>query len=106
MKRLLIGAVALTLLSGSAALAAPNGGDHRQDNNHGQQTAQHDQRGGQHWGRGQRLPSNYRTTRYRVDYRSHHLRAPPRGYQWVQVNNDYLLVALTTGLISQIIAGH
>jgi Ni/Co efflux regulator RcnB len=39
-----------------------------------------------------------------VDYRRHHLRAPPRGYQWVRADNDYALVALTTGLIASIVA--
>ena len=39
-----------------------------------------------------------------VDYRSHHLRHPPRGYRWVQVDNNYMLAAVATGLIAQIVA--
>jgi Ni/Co efflux regulator RcnB len=41
-----------------------------------------------------------------VDYRSHHLRHPPRGYQWVQADNNYVLVAVATGLIASVIASH
>jgi Ni/Co efflux regulator RcnB len=56
------------------------------------------------WYRGDRLPSEYRTRHYVVDdWRSHHLYAPPRGYQWVQSGGDYLLVAAATGIIASIL---
>ena len=48
------------------------------------------------WGRGSR-----------IDYRSHHLRRPPRGYEWRQVDGNYVLAAVATGLIASVIlAGH
>jgi Ni/Co efflux regulator RcnB len=54
------------------------------------------------WRRGAYLPGYYRT--YVVDdYYRYRLRRPPRGYHWVRVNNDYLLVAIATGLIFDII---
>ena len=37
------------------------------------------------------------------DWRGHHQSAPPRGYYWVQNGGDYLLVAITTGIIMQIL---
>ena len=102
MKRLLIAASALSLL-GAAAGAADAQPYHRQspppqaDNHH------NDNRGGhRNWSRGQRLDPSYRTRSHYVDYRSHHLRRPPRGYQWVQADNNFLLIALTTGLIAEI----
>jgi Ni/Co efflux regulator RcnB len=56
--------------------------------------------------RGDRLPSRYRNHQYVVDnYRAHHLSAPPRGHQWVQVGADYLLVAAATGLIVSAVTG-
>jgi Ni/Co efflux regulator RcnB len=56
------------------------------------------------WYRGDRLPYEYRTHHYVVDdWRSHHLYAPPRGYQWVQSGGDYLLVAVATGIIASIL---
>ena len=56
------------------------------------------------WYRGDRLPYEYRTRHYVVDdWRSHHLYAPPRGYQWVQSGGDYLLVAVATGIIASIL---
>jgi Ni/Co efflux regulator RcnB len=54
--------------------------------------------------RGDRLPLQYRSRQYVVnDWRGHHLNAPPRGYHWVQNGGDYLLVAITTGVILQLL---
>jgi Ni/Co efflux regulator RcnB len=51
--------------------------------------------------RGERLPSRYRSHQYVVnDWRGHHLKAPPRGYHWVQTGADYVLVGIATGLIA------
>jgi Ni/Co efflux regulator RcnB len=38
------------------------------------------------------------------DWRGNHLNAPPRGYQWVGVGGDFVLAAIATGLIAQIIS--
>lgn len=41
-----------------------------------------------------------------VDYRSHrHLYAPPRGYEWRRVDDNYVLAAVATGLIAGLIIG-
>jgi Ni/Co efflux regulator RcnB len=59
------------------------------------------------WKRGGRVPSEYRGRNYVVDdYRAHHLNAPPRGYQWVGVGGEYVMAAIATGVIAQIIVGH
>lgn len=53
--------------------------------------------------RGDRLPAEYRHRTYVVDdWRGHRLSAPPRGYHWVQVGGDYVLVAIATGIILQL----
>jgi Ni/Co efflux regulator RcnB len=55
---------------------------------------------------GGRLPRNYRDRQYVVDdWRGHHLKSPPRGYHWVQTGADYVLVAIATGIIAQVILG-
>jgi Ni/Co efflux regulator RcnB len=38
-----------------------------------------------------------------VDYRTHHLRAPPAGYEWRQVDGRYVMAAVATGVIASII---
>ncbi len=54
--------------------------------------------------RGERLPVKYRHRNYVVDdWRGHHLNAPPRGYHWVQTGADYVLVAIATGVILQLL---
>ena len=48
------------------------------------------------WVRGHR----YHGPTYVVsNYGYYRLRPPPRGYHWVRANNDYLLVAITSGII-------
>jgi Ni/Co efflux regulator RcnB len=75
--------------------------EERHDNgNHGDRGAgpRHDMR------KGNRLPPEYRHKQYVVnDWRGHHLNAPPRGYQWVQTGGDYVLAAVATGLILQVL---
>jgi len=123
MKRILTGAMALALLTGTAAMAQPDRGDnlyHRdgqggynQDRGHdngrhdgGWRDERHDN--GHHWARGQRLPREYYEDRgHYVDYRMHHLRRPPYGYRWVRTDdNDYVMVAIGSGLIASIIVGN
>jgi Ni/Co efflux regulator RcnB len=55
------------------------------------------------WHRGDKLPSSYRSKAYVVDYRHYGLGAPPRGYQYVRVNNDVVLTAVATGVIASVI---
>ncbi len=56
------------------------------------------------WRRGGRVPPAYRTYHYVVeDWRLHRLPPPPRGYHWVQYGGDYLLVAIGTGVILEVI---
>jgi len=58
--------------------------------------------------RGGRVPVEYRGPRYVVtDWRHDHLREPPRGYHWVRSDNgDFLLVAIATGIITDILLHH
>jgi Ni/Co efflux regulator RcnB len=53
---------------------------------------------------GTRLPPQYRNYNYVVnDWRGHRLNQPPPGYYWVQTGADYVLVAIATGLIVQLL---
>jgi Ni/Co efflux regulator RcnB len=56
------------------------------------------------WRRGQILPPAYRGGVI-YDYGRYHLRRPPRGYYWVQEGDDFVLVAIATGLIFEVIPG-
>jgi Ni/Co efflux regulator RcnB len=82
------------------------------DNDHDRRNDRRDYRPNEHEGRGRgagpqhnyykggRLPMEYNHRQYVVeDWRGHRLSAPPRGYHWVQTGGDYVLVAITTGII-------
>lgn len=78
--------------------------DDRHDNRRYEQvryTNWHDR--GRHEGwyrRGGYLPVEYRTRYVVTDWRHDRLREPPRGYHWVRSDNgDFLLVAVATGVI-------
>ena len=59
------------------------------------------------WRRGGYLPPVYRGHYPEVgDWRARRLQAPPSGYHWVSANGDFVLAAIATGLIAQIIASN
>lgn len=73
--------------------------DHRWDGHPGYYGAR-----GPDFRRGGYMPHEYRRPIYVVNnYYGHHLPAPRRGHQWVQVGGDYVLIAIATGIIAQII---
>ncbi len=57
------------------------------------------------WNRGQRFDRRY-ARHYRVinNHRAYRLQAPPRGYRWVQSDNDAVMIAITSGIIGAVIA--
>ena len=122
--KLLISAlVAISLTTGNLAFAQGNRDrDDRGRNDHGQSGGYDERRdhgdrrdyrerhfergaGPNHsFHRGGRLPSEYRHRHYVInDWRGHHLSAPPRGHYWVQTGGDYLLVAIASGIIVQLV---
>lgn len=91
----------------------PDRRDDRRDDRRGPPERHDDRRDGRGAGpnhafhRGDRLPPEYRNRQYVVNnWREHHLSAPPRGYQWVQTGGDYVLAAIGTGIILQLILGN
>jgi Ni/Co efflux regulator RcnB len=106
MKMLMAAVSAVALIVGIASSA-----DAQHDNHQGpdrQQQQQHggwgrDQGGGHHWNRGERMGQGDWSNATPVDYRQHHLRRPPHGYQWRESNGQYVLAAVATGLIASIV---
>jgi Ni/Co efflux regulator RcnB len=58
--------------------------------------------------RGGYVPVQYRESRYVVtDWRGERLREPPRGYRWVRGDDgQFLLVAIASGVIADILLSH
>ncbi|PKA42499.1 RcnB family protein [Rhizobium sullae] len=57
------------------------------------------------WTKGHRMTAAERRHMAEVrDYRRYRLSPPPRGYRWVRADNDFLLIGITSGIVSSIIA--
>jgi len=109
--------MAMSLATGGVAFGQDRGerGHEKQVQRGGQQNRGHneerrDERGAgpnHAFHKGDRLPPEYRHRNYVVDdWREHRLSAPPRGYHWVQVGGDYVLVAVATGIILDLLLNH
>ncbi|MDE2489127.1 MAG: RcnB family protein [Alphaproteobacteria bacterium] len=55
-----------------------------------------------HWRRGLHVPAPYRHF-YVQDWGYYGLRPPPPGYRWVYLDGDFVLMAVATGLIADVI---
>jgi Ni/Co efflux regulator RcnB len=83
--------------------AQPQRGDNR-NQSYDQRGQGNERRGDPHdWQRGQRIERNEWARGGRFDYRERHLRQPPRGYEWREFNGTYILGAIATGVIADII---
>jgi Ni/Co efflux regulator RcnB len=108
MKKLILAAIAASLVSAPAFAAGQQWDRHDNGQHRGWDRGEHrgDQRVYRDWHRGDRFDyryaRNYRELSYR-DYRG--LRRPPRGYHWVRSGDDALLVGITSGVIASIVAG-
>lgn len=117
MKKMILSAIAATLIAGplaaSAAEAAPQQRDRRttvvrqQPNGRTVVTQRTVSRQPQfrNWRKGQRFDQRYARNYRQIDYRQYRgLRAPPRGYRYVRSGNDAVLVGVTSGIIAAVIA--
>jgi Ni/Co efflux regulator RcnB len=114
MRKLVIGIFAAALMGAPAAVAQDNdhhdnmGGPEHHDtmqgpehhDNMGGMMMRHDEHHPIHhgWRHGDRLPQTYWHAQ-EVDWGHYHLRRPPHGYHWVRVDDDFVLVAIASGVI-------
>lgn len=57
--------------------------------------------------KGRPLPEKYRGEGYQVnDWHKHGLKAPPAGHRWQNIDGNYVLIAVATGVITSVIAHH
>jgi Ni/Co efflux regulator RcnB len=57
------------------------------------------------WRQGYRMEHGDWDRGRRIDFREHHLREPPRGYEWREVDGRFVLAAIATGVIADIVLG-
>jgi Ni/Co efflux regulator RcnB len=55
------------------------------------------------WRRGGHIDRNDWQRGRQFDWHAHHLRRPPQGYEWREVDGNYVMAAVATGVIASII---
>ena len=96
--------LAVAALCASMAAPASFAQDHHDDHpadhhdDHGGGYVRHDE-----WKKGYKMPAADWGRGQRVDYRTYHLSAPPRGYEWRSVDGNYVLAGIATGLVASAI---
>lgn len=69
--------------------------------------AEHRQAQHQAFRQGRPLPKKYRGEGYQVnDWHKRGLKAPPAGHRWQNVDGNYVLIAIATGVITSVVAHH
>jgi Ni/Co efflux regulator RcnB len=88
-KALALSTLAITLSSGFAFAQ-----DHHDDSHF----VHHDE-----WKKGAKIGHDDWNRGRSIDYHQYHLKAPKKGYEWREVDGNYVLAAVATGLIASTI---
>ncbi|HEX9199231.1 MAG TPA: RcnB family protein [Acidobacteriaceae bacterium] len=75
--------------------------DRRDDHHDNHQYVRHDE-----WRKGYHMRHEDWDRGERVDYNTYHLRRPPRGYEWREVDGNFVLAAVATGVVASIVAAN
>lgn len=104
MRKITIVALSLSLLAGNAATALAQHRDEGRDRDDRRHEEHFDRdRGHPEWREGYHMDhGDWNRGRY-VDHRDYRLREPPRGYEWREVDGRFILGAVATGIIADII---
>jgi len=65
---------------------------------HNQSYVKHDE-----WKKGYHMKDEDWKRGEAVDYNTYHLKPPPRGYEWREVDGNYVLAAVATGVVASVI---
>jgi Ni/Co efflux regulator RcnB len=69
------------------------------DDHDGHQFVHHEE-----WKKGSKMRDEDWKRGAHVEYKERHLRAPPHGYEWREVDGNYVLAAVATGVIASVVA--
>ncbi|HEX4378289.1 MAG TPA: RcnB family protein [Steroidobacteraceae bacterium] len=94
-------AASLVFALALAAAQMPALADDHHDNDHrdNHQYVHHDD-----WKKGAKMRDEDWQRGEHIDYRHEHLRRPPHGYEWREVDGNYVLAAVATGVIASVVA--
>jgi len=86
------------MILASGAAFANDHDDHDRDQHHDHPYVRHEE-----WRKGYHMKHEDWGRAERIDYRAYHLRRPPRGYEWREVDGNYVLGAVATGVIASVV---
>ena len=98
---LVVSALALSI-SGIPLMAQNQHEDQSNRDHHSEDHGQHYVRHNE-WRKGSHISLSDWSRGEQIDWHAHHLRQPPRGYGWREVDGNYVLAAVTTGVIASVI---
>jgi Ni/Co efflux regulator RcnB len=98
-KAVIFPTLAAILLSGGIALSQDHHDDYRHDDHHDNHAYVHHEE----WKHGYHMRHEDWDRGERIDYHRYHLQEPPRGYEWREVDGNYVLAAVATGVIASVI---
>ena len=108
MNKILMAALAVSLVATSAPAAFAqydrDRGGEQSNRDHDQGRGHSEYRQHSEWHKGARIGHDDWNRGRPIDYRQNHLRRPARGYEWREVDGNYVLAAAATGLIVSAIA--
>jgi Ni/Co efflux regulator RcnB len=91
--------LALSVLASGIGAGALYAQDHHDDGRHHDHPyVRHDE-----WRKDYHMNHDDWNRGERIDYRTYHLQSPPRGYEWREVDGNYVLGAVATGIIASAI---
>jgi Ni/Co efflux regulator RcnB len=95
---LVVASLSLLAMSCGTVMAQPHD-DGRPDGGHPPPPMEHHT----NWSKGQRIGHDDWARGTPVDYHTRHLRQPPRGYEWRDVDGRSILAAVATGVIADVV---
>jgi Ni/Co efflux regulator RcnB len=92
-------AFALTVLAAVLGGGTGFAQDHHDDRDRDHRDEHHAYVRHNEWKKGEHMRHEDWDRGRRIDYRQYHLRRPGRGYEWREVDGNYVLAAVATGVI-------
>jgi Ni/Co efflux regulator RcnB len=97
--RLIKKIVAVSVLFPVMSIPALYAQDHHDDHHDNHAYVRHNE-----WKKGAKINHDDWARGEQVDYHQYHLNSPPHGYEWREVDGNYVLAAAATGVIASVIA--
>lgn len=86
------------MISGGSAFAQDHHEEQQSQEHHDDHYVRHDE-----WKKGYHMKHEDWDRGTRIDYRTYHLRRPPSGYEWREVDGNYVMAAIATGIIASVV---